>query len=489
MKEIMLYLVLILFLVLTISKETQAQWQPDMRLTYDSAESITPLNNGWCVASYEDYVHVVWYDKRDGNCEIYYKRSTDGGISWGADLRLSNYPAYSWYPSLAVSGLYVHVAWWEAIDGNYEIYYKRSTDGGISWGADTRLTYDSASSSLPSISVSGSMVHVVWHDERNGGIINSEIYYKRSTDAGISWGEDIRLTNAPYSSKNSTIYVCGSIVHVAWFDTRDGYTEEIYYKRSTDEGISWGTDTRLTNNSGYSVNPNILASDSIVHIAWVDNSDYNKEIYYKRSSDGGLSWGPNVRLTNSSGESGNPSLSMTDSIIHMVWYDNPDGFFKIYYKRSTDEGLSWKPNIQLTTNNLGGSSRPSMSISDTVIHIVWCDYRDGNWEIYYKRNPNSNLVGSMSSNLNVPEEYFLLQNYPNPFNPSTTIRFDLNKSYNVKLIIFDIQGKEIATLVNEKLNPGIYKVDWNASAYPSGVYFYKLTTNDYSDVKKMILIK
>ena len=89
----------------------------------------------------------------------------------------------------------------------------------------------------------------------------------------------------------------------------------------------------------------------------------------------------------------------------------------------------------------------------------------------------------------IPDLYKLEQNYPNTFNPSTNIRFDLPKSGSVKLVVFDALGREVATLVNEKLAPGTYEVDWNGSGYASGVYFYKLMTGDYVDIKKMLLVK
>ncbi|MBM2842129.1 MAG: BNR/Asp-box repeat-containing protein, partial [Bacteroidetes bacterium] len=120
--------------------ESHAQWQPDVRLTNDPAVSFTSLNNAWCIASSGSVVHVVWYDRRDLNDEIYYKRSTDGGLTWGADTRLTNNTSGSQFPSISVSGQVVHVVWMDGRDGNSEIYYKRSTDGGISWGSDTRLT-------------------------------------------------------------------------------------------------------------------------------------------------------------------------------------------------------------------------------------------------------------------------------------------------------------------------------------------------------------
>ncbi|MFC2093442.1 T9SS type A sorting domain-containing protein [Bacteroidota bacterium] len=94
----------------------------------------------------------------------------------------------------------------------------------------------------------------------------------------------------------------------------------------------------------------------------------------------------------------------------------------------------------------------------------------------------------------VPEDYHLYQNYPNPFNPLTNIKFDLPKNGNVKLSIFDILGKKVVTLVNEKLNAGTYEVDWEAGlgsslTLSSGIYLYTLETDGYVNVKKMVLMK
>lgn len=90
---------------------------------------------------------------------------------------------------------------------------------------------------------------------------------------------------------------------------------------------------------------------------------------------------------------------------------------------------------------------------------------------------------------NDPAIYSLYQNYPNPFNPSTNIRFDISKTSHVKLIIYDMLGKEITKLINENRKAGSYGVEWNATGYPSGVYFYKLETKDFSEVRKMVLLK
>jgi len=89
----------------------------------------------------------------------------------------------------------------------------------------------------------------------------------------------------------------------------------------------------------------------------------------------------------------------------------------------------------------------------------------------------------------VPTEYALYQNYPNPFNPTTTIEFDIPEKTNVKIIIYDILGREIETLIDKELEPGKYKLNFNATNLPSGVYFYTLRTPKFTKTNKMLLIK
>ena len=92
-------------------------------------------------------------------------------------------------------------------------------------------------------------------------------------------------------------------------------------------------------------------------------------------------------------------------------------------------------------------------------------------------------------NTNIPDNFRLYQNYPNPFNPETSIKYQVTKTSNVKLIIFDVLGNEVATLVNEKQSPGTYEVNWNVAHHPSGIYLYRLIAGDFQDTKRMILLK
>ncbi|MBK8381316.1 MAG: T9SS type A sorting domain-containing protein [Ignavibacteria bacterium] len=474
---------LIIFIIISVSSAI-AQWQPEVRLTNNNSESHTSSNNAWCVASSGSVVHVVWYDYRDGNSEIYYKRSIDGGVSWSADMQLTNDPASSWNPSVTVSGSVVHVVWQDDRNGNTEIYYKRSIDEGGNWEADTRLTNNASSSVSPSVTVSGPAVHVVWFDNRDG---NEEIYYKRSLDFGGSWGTDIRMTNNSAISRNPSVTASGSAAHVVWEDNREG-NWEIYYKGSIDEGVNWDPDTRLTNNTANSWYPSVSSSGSDVHIVWSDDRDGNLEIYYKGSINKGVNWDADTRLTNNSAASRTPSVTVSGQAVHVVWDDRRGGASgEIYYKRSTDAGVSWIADTQLTVNF--ASQNPSVSVSGSAVYVVWKDYRDGNWEIYSKQNPTGNPVGIINISSEIPNEFSLGQNYPNPFNPATKIKFELRNTSFTNLVIYDGLGREVETIVNEQLNAGSYEADWNASNFPSGVYFYKLTTGDFSKTNKMLLIK
>jgi hypothetical protein len=120
------------------------------------------------------------------------------------------------------------------------------------------------------------------------------------------------------------------------------------------------------------------------------------------------------------------------------------------------------------------------------------------WETFQQ------ITGIPERLLNTPSDFKLFQNYPNPFNPSTTIEYSIPKEVNsemlapaklreagsiVNLAIYDVLGREVATLVNQQQRPGNYEVKWDATGQASGVYFYKLTAGSYSETKKMLFLQ
>jgi hypothetical protein len=126
---------------------------------------------------------------------------------------------------------------------------------------------------------------------------------------------------------------------------------------------------------------------------------------------------------------------------------------------------------------------PSVSLNLSQLGVSFSLPIPGN---KYELTPT---VGIKNISSDIPDKYELYQNYPNPFNPTTNIKYQLVKNVFVKLKIFDILGKEVATLVNQKQDAGIYIVDWNASSLSSGIYFYKIETGNFKDIKRMTLVK
>jgi hypothetical protein len=250
-------------------------WETSKRLTWNSGTSSSPE----IAIDSSDNIYLVWADETPGNPEIYYKKSTDGGTSW-TTKRLTWKPGWSERPVIVLdSNDNIHVAWYDYSPGNYEIFYKKSTDGGTSWTTKS-MTSSSSSSIFPEIAIdSKDHIDVIYRNDMPG---NGEIFFKRSTDGGSLWATS-RLTWNSGASHGPTITIdSANNIHVAWFDWTPG-NFEIYYKRSTNEGVTWGGPHRLTWNAGSSNFPR-LASDSSnnIHMVWQDESSGNFEIYYRK---------------------------------------------------------------------------------------------------------------------------------------------------------------------------------------------------------------
>jgi len=118
---------------------------------------------------------------------------------------------------------------------------------------------------------------------------------------------------------------------------------------------------------------------------------------------------------------------------------------------------------------------------------LWVGADGSNARIYFDRLQS--LTGVSQHESEIPQSFSLSQNYPNPFNPNTIINYDLRITNYVSLKVYDILGNEVTTIVNEKQNAGSYQIEFDGSNLSSGVYFYELTAGEYSDVKKMTLLK
>lgn len=475
---------LIILSLLSLSFEVFGQWQTETRLTNDPSNSFGGQVKS--IAVYGNNIHVVWQDHRDGDAEVYYKRSTNSGASWSSDQRLSPLNYYSGAPTIAINQSTIHVFWTDQRIAALDIYYVRSTDNGTTWQPEIRITTDPMDSQYPAVSVSGNNIYLCWEDNRDNS--NREIYFKRSTNSGLNWSIDVRITTDTSASDDVTVSSFGQNVHAAW-ESGTG-NSEIYYKNSTNGGISWSADQRLTNDPAVSFYPEISQSGQNINLFWSDTRDGNSEIYFKRSTDGGIVWTADTRLTNAANNSIVPNAVSFGQLIAVVWSDLRNNFYKIYYKTSTNGGLNWSSDLLISpVSNSGSAVNSSIDVSDSSAHVVWEDSRHGSPEIYYRKNIFSFPVGIITVTNEIPSGYSLSQNYPNPFNPVTNFEFTIADFGLVNLTIYDVLGRAVETLVNNELNPGTYKAELDASKYNSGVYFYRLSSGNYTETKKMILVK
>ena len=146
---------------------------------------------------------------------------------------------------------------------------------------------------------------------------------------------------------------------------------------------------------------------------------------------------------------------------------------------STNNGISW------LDKNQGFTPVPDIGSLLIANNYVFAGtYGSSVWRRVY-----TEVIGIKQISESIPSTYSLNQNYPNPFNPTTNIKFDLVKNSYVHLTVLDVSGREVETLVGEMLGAGTYEINFNASKYSSGTYFYKLETEGFSGTKKMILLK
>ena len=192
------------------------------------------------------------------------------------------------------------------------------------------------------------------------------------------------------------------------------------------------------------------------------------------STDDGVSWSQS-----------NSGLGADTSISVMAINSNDEVYIstgkgKVY--KSTDNGASW---TAVSNSDFLNQTGNYFSVNQLIISSTNMMYASTSSGLYI-----TNLVtGITSENNQLPTGYNLAQNYPNPFNPSTKINFSIPKSSFVTLKIYDVLGKEVANLVNEQLSAGTYNYNFDASRLTSGIYFYRIQSNDFVETKKMILIK
>jgi len=322
--------------------------------------------------------------------------------------------------------------------------------------------------------------------EGAGNGVNANVHV--STDNGLTWA----VKDTGFSESVNCFISIGNSIYAA---TNGG----IFY--STDEGTSWNiTGNKFNNHSLAKIENTLFAATEGNGIfrstnygsSWteVDSTDYDffgglavigtnifagAFQFYHQPSTGG------IFVSKDNGRSWDHSdTGMTDHSVNVLYSDGSNLYAgtntNIFV--STDTGATWK-NISPHVDSLGANA---LVVYDSYL---FAGSNGGAW-----RYPISQLVtGVKIPPRQTPSNFVLLQNYPNPFNPATTITFLLPSQDHVSLKIFDIMGREVATLIDGNYSQGSHSVRWNASTIASGVYFYRLQTDYYSQTKTLLLLK
>lgn len=392
--------------------------------------------------------------------------STDGGTTWtlkngGIETAKNMYGIFAFDATTAFVG---------SVDG--DIY--KTTNGGTNWTKVLDLT----NSFTDGIFMFNTNYGIYYADPTS---TTGQPYQMRITyDGGNNW---ILAPNSPTSSNeygviNAWDWIDSS--HV-WFGSANivaSSTSAKVYRTTTGYFGSW-LNTAVPGTGGTSG----CYYQAVAFITTTNGMIGSSGGDVKKTTDGGATYSAVTlpgALTGSFAVITMNSIKGTNGTIRMSTQGDTTRLFK-----TTNLGTTWiRENIpsQATATN------------EQIQHIQFLNENLG-FAALGGSSGNGGLLkytgtsGINSNTSSTPTEYKLGQNFPNPFNPSTTIKFSLPKSGFVTLKIYDALGKEVETLVSENLNAGLTEVTYDASKLNSGIYFYRIIANGFTDTKKMVLVK
>lgn len=349
--------------------------------------------------------HVVWTGiEGKGVSNVYYKRSLDDGMTWEDPVGLTDEGAAE-EVSLMVQGNNVYVVWKDSRDNdNNEIYFKYSHDEGETWSEDMRITDDDYKTAAPYVTAHGETVYLTWETYNP----MCQIHFRKSMDGGATWGKVKNLTGDIEVGSTGITRAEDGTLHFVYGSQQDGdatkhYNWEAYYMQSTDDGMTWSKEVRLTDDGHSDTRfPVATTSGDSVHVVWWDDlddtiyehygyppikpeSDHNYDVYYLRSLDGGQTWDDTVRLTFSDGPTMHPSIEADGDRLYVVYQDSQTGDDEVYLKYSLDLGETWSDEVLISKDDGVISHVPSFVLDEEGdLFIIWTDGKDVSGEVYVK---------------------------------------------------------------------------------------------------------
>lgn len=424
----------------------------------------------------DNELHVVWAMQDAGSDYKTYYKKLPSSDQWSSTENVTDGSLVGGFPTVSTSSNRVHVSYntGQSSDPQQNVGIAKSRDKLINTWQTPQTIFDQEGSFRERIHAGSSKLFDFYYKFEGGdGQYTSVLYVKNRDFASTTWSTPFELD---YGADVNDI--------VSAVNTTDTKTHIVYstgYYRNYN-GTTWSQESTLGEGGLYS--PTITATSNDLFIVSAGYSSNN--VYYVQYD--AIPLAPQ-NLTVSASANNHPLLN---------WTKNNEADIQHYkiYKYVTSE-FGWQPCTTSTTNSFEdvNESYPVKGGSG-LTHPV--QYRVTAVDFHpYESLPSNTVVtnvsGALMEKINSgelkPTEFSLDQNYPNPFNPSTKISYSIKEEGLVTLKVYNVLGKEVATLVNENKPAGIYEAEFNASQLPSGLYIYKIQAGGFTDVKKMLLTK
>ena len=520
----MIQKVTILILTFTLIGVTSILWsQPspskiastddDRGINYNNGPSIDRAPNGKVIC--------IWGTKANHNNAVLWSSYDELLEIWDAPLLLGTGTPERTTPSLvADDNSYFHATW----SDNYKLMYAQFD--GFDWSTPVPVNKDTLNSNKSSIVIgTDGKIWIAWSTYRENDDINEWLFVSHSSDNGATWSNPDTLAKDMHPGIVSTFFV---IPHLA--AGPNGKIGVSYRERDYNVSAYWQFYFQEYDGTGWS-NPELLTtfSDSVacyqasiaydskgrLHCAfYTHEGDWPSidmgQIYYTWKDEGG-SWSYPIAITQDpNGIADYPAIAIgPNDALYVVYlsnsYSSVTPQLQVYAVTSADRGATWSESIRISDDAVSMALRsasigkhPRMagvggSSFEGGADLLWIQpdpsEPDGN-AVCYGRIPwveTTKVTDNSSKSL--PATFQLFQNYPNPFNATTMIKFQLKNAGHTKLKVFNLQGEEVATIIDKNMSAGSYNVSFNASKLPSAVYYYQLSANESVTTRKMIVIK
>ena len=472
-------LVLLIMAMCLLPLFSGAQWSVPVNISANSRNAAMNENMGPCLAANGDTLHVVWSDITTQGSAIYYTRSVDTGHTWSAPVSITDTNGKAYHPAIAVNGSNIHVVWWDSLNevtnfantGNSSMY-KHSLDGGNTWSA--RVVIDSNTVYWPGVAVAGSTVLI----SLDKGIFDSTIIWlTKSLDDGLNFGPQQRISTRTGRgrSEDQGMATDGHYIHICWNDERPPSTSQrilkTYYRRSQDMGLTWDPEIVLTDTTAYS--PMVFIDSNKIEVAIGYSGNNNAGFlnsWIGQSMDSGSKWAAVQQVTTNtaSGEAeAYPFMVCDASSLYMVSHTFGVNPWRVFFTQSADGGATWSSQIALGTTD----GTAFIALSCPALHVVWPD----SGKIYYTRNPTGNakctasIPDTTTGIISTQPLNTSVSICPNPANGNIIVSYG-HQATDVGFTLTDMAGRNV---LDATLNNASGKQNINAEALLNGVYFWE----------------